>query len=241
MIPKVIHYCWFGGNPLPWDVKKCIKSWKKHCPDYRIVQWNEHNFDVNSHPFMKAAYAAKAWAFVSDYARLQIVYSNGGIYLDTDVELLKNLDFLLDHASFFGVQQSDLTVATGLGFGAETAHPAVHAMMAEYDRIQFDTDRRVELACPVLNTAALHRFGYSYSDNVQHLEGGVTIYPPQYFDPQAPGDTHDLTCQDSVSIHHYSNTWMSGKNRLKRQIIRVVGQKRIIRLRNILHELRSKR
>ncbi len=93
MIPKMIHYCWFGGKPLPKDVLDCIKTWKKYCPDYEIKRWDESNFDVNSHPFMKAAYEAKAWAFVSDYARLKVVYDNGGIYLDTDVELLKNLIF----------------------------------------------------------------------------------------------------------------------------------------------------
>ena len=84
MIPKIIHYCWFGGNPLPTDVKRCIESWKKMCPDYEIKRWDESNFDVNAHPFTKAAYEAKAWAFVSDYARLKVVCDNGGIYLDTD-------------------------------------------------------------------------------------------------------------------------------------------------------------
>lgn len=96
MIPKIIHYCWFGGNSLPSDVLKCIKTWEKYCPDYEIKRWDESNFDVNSHPFIKAAYESKAWAFVSDYARLKVVYENGGIYLDTDVELLKNLGFFIE-------------------------------------------------------------------------------------------------------------------------------------------------
>lgn len=104
MIPKVIHYCWFGGKPIPNDVKKCINSWKKKCPDYEIKCWNESNFDVNAHPFTKAAYEAKAWAFVSDYARLKVVYDHGGIYLDTDVELLKNLDFLLKYDFYIGIE-----------------------------------------------------------------------------------------------------------------------------------------
>ena len=106
MIPKVIHYCWFGGNPLPKDVKKCIKSWKKYAPDYEIIEWNEYNFDINCHPFVKTAYEAKAWAFVSDFARLKVIYDNGGIYFDTDVELVKNPDFLLENQCYIGVQQS---------------------------------------------------------------------------------------------------------------------------------------
>ena len=104
MIPKVIHYCWFGGKPIPNDVKKCINSWKKKCGDYEIKCWNESNFDVNAHPFTKAAYEAKAWAFVSDYARLKVVYDHGGIYLDTDVELLKKL----------GNRRLDVTIGSAL-------------------------------------------------------------------------------------------------------------------------------
>lgn len=240
MIPKVIHYCWFGGKPLPWDVEKCIKSWKKQCPDYKIVQWDESNLDVNSHPFMKAAYEAKAWAFVSDYARLWVIYNHGGVYLDTDVELLKNLDAHLEHSAYFGIQQSDRRVNTGLGFGAEAGHSAIGAMMEQYDRTAFDNDRRVEIACPVLNTAALEGFGYCYSEDVQYLHSGVVVYPTRFFDPQAPGDTQNLTCKDSVSIHHYSNTWLSGKSRLKRQLIRLIGQERVIRLRNFLRKQKKK-
>ena len=109
MIPKKIHYCWFGKNPLPADVKKCIESWKKYCPDYEIIEWNESNFDITQNPFMKAAYENKAWAFVSDYARLKVVYDNGGIYLDTDVELLKSLDSLLENPCYLAIQQKEVS------------------------------------------------------------------------------------------------------------------------------------
>ena len=97
MIPKVIHYCWFGGNPLPEEAKRCIESWKKYCPDYKIIEWNENNYDVNSNEYMKAAYKEKKWAFVSDYARIDVVYKCGGIYMDTDVELVKELDTFLNN------------------------------------------------------------------------------------------------------------------------------------------------
>ena len=96
MIPKVIHYCWFGGNSLPEEAKRCIESWKKYCPDYKIIEWNENNYDVNSNEYMKAAYKEKKWAFVSDYARIDVVYKYGGIYMDTDVELVKELDSFLN-------------------------------------------------------------------------------------------------------------------------------------------------
>ena len=122
MIPKIIHYCWFGGNELPESVRKCIESWKKYCPDFVIKEWNESNYDVTKLPFMKDAYEAKKYAFVSDYARLDIIYQHGGIYLDTDVELIKPLDDrLLDTTCFMGMETPG-TVATGLGFGAIKGH-----------------------------------------------------------------------------------------------------------------------
>ena len=103
MIPKVIHYCWFGGNEMSALEKKCIESWKTQCPDYEIIRWDETNYDVTKNLYMQQAYAAKKWAFVSDYARLDILYQHGGFYLDTDVELLQSLDALRTHAAFAGI------------------------------------------------------------------------------------------------------------------------------------------
>ena len=101
MIPKVIHYCWFGGGKKPKLAKKCISSWKTYCPGYKLIEWNESNYDLSSAPqFVREAAEAKKWAFVSDYVRLQVVYQYGGIYLDTDVELLRNIDFLLDQTGY---------------------------------------------------------------------------------------------------------------------------------------------
>lgn len=235
MIPKIIHYCWFGGKPLPRDVKQCIASWKKYCPDYEIQQWDESNFDVTAHPFTKAAYEANAWAFVSDYARLQVVYDNGGIYLDTDVELCKTLDGLLQENCYFGTQQVDDVVATGLGFGAEQEHPGVLAMMRQYDGLLFQPDNKEAIACPILNTRAMKALGYVPQNTVQRLNDiGVTIYPPEYFDPCSPGDAQDLTCENTVSIHHYSASWTDGKNVLKRKLFRLIGDKRIARLRGLV-------
>lgn len=118
MIPKKIHYCWFGRNPLPELAVRCIESWKKYCPDYEIIEWNEDNYDINKISYVKEAYQARKWAFVTDYVRLDVVNQYGGIYLDTDVELLKSLDPLLKYKSFFGMEEGKF-IATGLGFGAE--------------------------------------------------------------------------------------------------------------------------
>ena len=112
-IPKVIHYCWFGGNPLPKSAKKCIDSWKKYCPDYKIIRWDESNFDINCTPYCEKLYNEKRWAFLSDYARLKIIYENGGIYFDTDVELVKPLDDLLHNQCFMGIDTTFL-VSNGL-------------------------------------------------------------------------------------------------------------------------------
>ena len=229
MIPKVIHYCWFGNNPLPSDVKKCIRSWKEYCPDYEIKQWNENNFDINQHPFIASAYKEKAWAFVSDYARLKIIYDECGTYLDTDVELLKSLDGLLSNKCYVGIQQQNNVIATGLGFGAEKKNDAVYKMLEQYDKIIFDKNNLNDIACPWLNTKALEFYGNYSLKQITYFKD-VAIYPSKYFDPIAPGDTKNLKCKDTYSIHHYSASWTNNRNRLKRRFIRILGQERVNKL-----------
>ena len=233
MIPKVIHYCWFGGKNIPAEVKKCIRSWEKYCPNYKIIRWDETNIDVNCHPFMKAAYEAKAWAFVSDYARLKIVYENGGIYLDTDVELLKSLDVLLENKCFLGIQQSEKLCATGLGFGAVKASSVIFRLLQIYDEVRYSSDKQIEIACPYLNTKVLREVNYHYTDEIWKNEE-MTVYPCRYFDPLAPGDSKNLMCNDTISIHHYSMTWLSKKKQIKRRLICFLGEQRIDKIKNIL-------
>lgn len=234
MIPKIIHYCWFGGKSLPAEVKKCIKSWEKWCPDYKIIRWDESNFDVECHPFVKTAYDLGAWAFVSDYARLKVVYENGGIYLDTDVELLKNLDFLREYDFYIGVQQQDHLCTTGLGFGAAKSDSMVLEMLEQYDGLVYLEKNKDELACPLLNNKVLENAGYRYTEE-KVVMGKVLILPPKYLDPVAPGDENRiLRCEDTISIHHYSASWMGRKTALRRKIIRKIGQERISRFKRIL-------
>lgn len=226
MIPKKIHYCWFGGKPLPLEVKKCIRSWEKYAPDYEIVQWNEQNFDVNENKFVHQAYKAGAWAFVSDYARLKIVYDNGGIYLDTDVELLRKPDFLLENNFYIGVQQLGKYVTTGLGFGAEQYNKVVQELLDEYKNLEFVEKEKNKFACPFLNMNVFRRHGYVYRDEIWE-KNGITIYPCKYFDPIAPASNENYLCSETVSIHHYSASWEKKQKIIKRRIINFIGQKQI--------------
>ena len=143
-IPKIIHYCWFGGGPINPESRKCIESWKKYCPDYKIIEWNEQNFEISQNRYAQQAYEAKKYAFVSDYVRLAVLYEYGGIYLDTDVELVRPLDELLEHKGFIGMEHSapspygrTLLVNTGSGVGAEPGCEMIGKMLAAYRNAAF--------------------------------------------------------------------------------------------------------
>lgn len=234
MIPKVINYCWFGRNELPDDAKKCIETWKKYCPDYEIKEWNESNFDIDSCKFVRQAYDNKAWAFVSDYARLKVVYENGGIYLDTDVELLKNIDFLLGTPFFACISQIESLCNTGLGYGAEAGNPVVKKMMSIYEKMNFDPKRKGQLACPYINDSVVKSFGYALSNEVESVNG-MTILPPRYMDPILPENGKNLLCNDTISIHHYSASWTSKRSRIRRKILNAIGRERVNKLKKILN------
>lgn len=216
MIPKVIHYCWFGHNPIPEKMKTCINSWKKFCPDYEIVEWNEANFNIDICSYTREAYAAKKWAFVTDYARLWIIYNYGGIYLDTDVELIKPLDSLLKEHAFFGFENEGdpkkIFIATGLGFGAESHNRIVEKMLAAYDNVHFLLMEGTydELPCPVRNTKAITDLippGTTNMDTVR-LKDGV-IYPVDYFCPlDSFGERLNKT-DNTYSIHWFMASWLS--------------------------------
>lgn len=209
MIPKIIHYCWFGGNPIPEEYKQYIESWKQYCSDYEIKKWDETNFDINSSAFVKEAYEAKKWAFVSDYARLKIIYDEGGIYLDTDVELIKNLDsFLVDKC--FLAEETSGYVNTGLGFGAEKGNPIIRKMLEEYDGHFLLKDGKYDvLPCPSKNTQPLLKQGYKYSGKEIWKNEYVTIYPPRYFCPMDYETGSISIISDTVSIHHFTATWQN--------------------------------
>lgn len=233
MIPKIIHYCWFGGNEEPSDVKKCIESWKKYCPDYVIKRWDETNYCYQQNFYTAEAYLEKKWAFVSDYARLDIIYQNGGIYLDTDVELVKSLDDIIAKNNFFFALEKDtniqsgistINVATGLGFGAEKGNEVLKSMIEQYYNIHFKTINGLDLTpCPVRNTSALKKYGLILKDQIQYFEGG-TIYPSEYFCPiECSSDVVNFT-DNTVSIHHYSASWKNSNEKMLYRI-RIIKRK----------------
>lgn len=224
MIPKKIHYCWFGGNPLPELVQKCIASWKKYCPDYEIIEWNETNYDITKNNYMHQAYENKRWAFVSDYARLDIIYTHGGIYLDTDVELIKPIDELLNLDAFAGVEQNSEYVALGLGFGATQGHPTIRALRDYYDKLSFVIDGELNLTpAPKINSTVLQTMGYRFSDQIINA-CGMTIFPSEYLCP-INYDTDEITITEKTySIHHYTASWYDESQRYALKLKRKYGR-----------------
>ena len=219
MIPKIIHYCWFGGNPLPKLAEKCIRSWKKYCKGYEIRLWNESNFDIASAPlYVRQAYEAKKWAFVTDYVRLQVVYEHGGIYLDTDVEVKKSLDPLRNHSAYFGFEDG-VYIATGLGFGAEKGTPVLKEMMDDYTDIPFllpdgTTDTTT---CPVRNTQVLLRHGLKQDDSRQILKGDILILPSVMLCPIGYNLVLKEGGENAYSAHWFSASWYESEHREARE------------------------
>ncbi len=211
MIPKIIHYCWFGGNPLPELAQKCIDSWKKYCPNYEIKQWDETNFDVNCCEYVREAYEAKMWAFVSDYARFKILYENGGVYFDTDVELIKPIDDIVKNGSFMGLEEaSKIYVATGLGLGAEKGLSLLEEILDDYYHSHFKLDENGAYKKTVVTrvTDIIIERGIIYPDKITEV-AGITIYPPEYFCPLNYYTGEMKITENSRSIHHYMATWTS--------------------------------
>lgn len=238
MIPKVIHYCWFGRNPKSASIEKCINSWKAYCPDYEIIEWNEDNFDIDCIPFVREAYDAGKWAFVTDYVRLRVIYEQGGIYLDTDVELLKSLDSLLMYKGYAGFQD-DGCINTGLGFGAEKGNKMIYEMMVDYHSRHFPSDEKEckRLACPIINSKVLEKYGLIPNGDKQEIEG-LTLFPSEYFSPK-DSQTYLLDITDNTySIHHFDATWRSKNQHIKQNIIRflasIIGRKNFLKLKHKL-------
>lgn len=224
-IPKVIHYCWFGKGKMPKLAKKCIKSWKKYCPDYEFVLHTEDNFDMTQNRYMREAYEAGKWAFVSDYARLKIIYDNGGIYLDTDVELIKPVDDLVKLGGFMGFDEKGI-VATGLGFGAEKGNKIVSEFLKDYDDIPFILpDGSFDLTpCPDRNTEALKRLGMDIENKNQTFMD-VTFLPDEYLCPMDYYTGKKTITENTYSIHHYSASWTSVVTKRTTRIKRIIGVK----------------
>lgn len=227
MIPKTIHYCWFGKNPLPVEYQKYIESWKKYCPEFEIIEWNEDNFDIKSNQYCYEAYKAHKWAFVSDYARLKIIYDHGGIYLDTDVELVKSLRPIIeDGFGYIGFQNYE-QVNTGIGFAAERNNSCIEAMLDAYDIRNFELNNgSFDLTpCPVSNTVALlHcglRTGKDAASKVQILDR-IRVLPVDYLNPQDVDTGKIAITTNTYSIHHYSGSWYSSSQSKMKTIKHII-------------------
>lgn len=219
MIPKTIHYCWFGRNAKPKLAETCIRSWKYRCPDYTIQEWNEDNFDLSTCPlYVRQAYAEKKWAFVTDYVRLRIIFEHGGIYMDTDVELLKPLDYLLHYNAFFGYEDG-VCIATGLGFGAEKGTPVLLRMMEDYNDIPFllENGKYDAVPCPARNTEALKELGLKQDDSKQILDGNILILPTSYLCPIDFQTRVKRIHRHTLSIHWYSGSWYTEEEKRCRE------------------------
>lgn len=222
MIPKIIHYCWFGDNSIPEKYQKYIDSWKKYCPDYEIRLWNEENYDFTRNQYAYEAYNSKQWAFVSDYARLDIIYKYGGIYLDTDVELIKPIDELVNEGGFICFQ-NPIEVTTGLGFGAEAGNSCIKAMLDIYnDRKFINEDGSFNrIPCPAANTVGLLDLGLKIDNpwckDIQYLKG-IRVLPEDYFNPLNRDKLTLHITHNTVAIHHYAASWNTKFSKGKRII-----------------------
>lgn len=222
-IPKIIHYCWFGGKPLTSLGKKCLASWEKYLPDYQIKRWDESNFDVNCIPYMAQAYRLKKYAFVSDYFRYKVLFEEGGIYLDTDVEVLRNLDGFLSHESFTGFEDNHL-VAPGLILGSLKGNFLMKDMMEIFENTQFiDPDNTLNLKTgPQHLTELLLKRGLGKKDEYQ-IVSSLAIYPKEYFCPKSWITKELNITSNTFTIHHYEGSWISNFQKFKNFVKRLLG------------------
>lgn len=229
-IPKILHYFWFGQNRIPDMEQKCLETWSKKCPDYELRRWDEYNYDVSKNKYMQQAYEAKKWGFVPDYARLDVVYQYGGIYLDTDVEILKCFDPLLKLSAFAGFESKKL-VAMGLGFGAKKGHSFLKRLMEDYEkRVFLKEENSFDLtASPFIQTETFQKYGLKLNNKIQKVMD-VTILPAECLNP----DYHMIPhiTENTFSIHHYSGSWTSKENRESLDKMRKFAQQRKLEERN---------
>ena len=231
MIPKVIHYCWFGRGKMPKLAEICIASWKKYLPEYELHLWNEDTFDVNSNLFTKQAYESRKFAFVTDYVRLYALYHHGGVYMDTDVEVLKNMDYFLQFPAFSGFED-DIHIPTGLMASVEKGK-WVSTLLSYYDNqplIQPDGT----LKC-LTNTSIISQMtkemGFVPNGKYQIIDNEVYIFPKDFFCPKSQITGDILLTNNTYCIHHFSGSWMPLRNKrmtyVKRKLMKILGVKNL--------------
>ena len=235
MIPKRIHSCWFGRNDLPVSTKKYIMTWRKNLPDYKIRKWDEKNFDIKSAPvYVQEAYAAGKFAFVSDYVRIMALQKYGGIYFDTDVEVIKPLDSLLQYEGIMGFESKEF-VAGGLIVAGKKGMEIFKEMRDIYDSVSFyNEDGSLNLLpSPAYNTEVLVKHGLKKNGELQEV-AGITIFPADYFCPKPSQFGKINITENTLTIHHYAASWIGPKQRFANFLIRIFGKKLIMKLWNLI-------
>ena len=240
MIPKIIHYCWFGGNPLPDEVEKMIKTWKLHCPNYEIRQWDESNFDVNKNRYCKEAYYAKKWAFVSDYARLKVLYQYGGIYLDTDVELIKPLDRFLGLNAWVSFQ-SENQISTCV-IAASKKNEWIKLILGKYEELHFyneDGSLNMKTNVDLITEITKEHFGIVFNNHFQYFGDNNAIYPFEYFCAKDMITEKYCITDNTYAVHHFRGTWMDLKKRVKTKIrivlSNIIGRSCVLLIKKIIN------
>ena len=209
-IPKIVHYCWFGRKEIPELAKKCLKSWDKYLPDYKKVLWNEDSFDINSNLFVKQAYESKKFAFVTDYVRLYALYHHGGIYMDTDVEVIKSLDRFLEHPAFSGFENINyIPTAT---MGSIKGHPWIGRLLQHYydnrPFIREDGSMDITTNVSTITDISQREYNWNKGNNYQILKDGVHIYPNDYFCPKVYPSPVPVITENTHTIHHFAGSWL---------------------------------
>lgn len=252
MIPKIIHYCWFGRNPLPELAQKCIASWKKYLPDYEIKEWNEDNFDVNIIPYTAEAYAQKKYAFVSDYARFWILHKYGGIYFDTDVEVIRPIDDIIARGNFMGFETDPklkddisnnperlLWVNPGLGLGVSSGNRLIDQMLHYYDGQHFvhEAVMKNQITIVCIATKVLIENGLINTQGIQKVDD-CYIYPSEYFCPINVTTGRIHVEKNTRTIHHFAGTWVDKKFSLKELVKRILPESWVLTLINLKNKMR---
>lgn len=221
MIPKVIHYIWLGGNPLPKLADKCIESWKKFCPDWEIKRWDEENLNLDINTYCRQAYDSKKFAFASDVLRFDILSREGGVYVDIDVEFLKPIDELLDQECFLGLEDDRrFFVAPGLIMGSVAGGELVQKLLDNYSKDVFlneDGSQNMETVCVKTTNLLLNDYGMQKKNEVQDL-GKVKVYATEYFNPTNIATQKVVITPNTYTIHHYNSSWYTGKMKFKKGV-----------------------
>ncbi len=222
MIPKIIHYCWFGPKELPEKDRKYMETWKKFLPDYELKLWNESNFDIDMFPYVRQAYDKKKFAFVSDVARLYALVNEGGIYMDTDVEILKPLDNVLNHKAVLGFEIGKRIMTAFMA--TEPGNPIFESLLNLYASEQFiKQDGTIDITTNVQRTTPFFESRGLKTDDSFQIIDDIAIYPSEYFCPYNYDTHEEKITENTLCYHHFAGTWYVGKAKIKHNIYEFLG------------------